>query len=578
MKVVFSEFGNFKKQFLIFVFSSIGMALATMALPLLMGLLVDKAVPNEDMKLAVKLVLIMIAMIGVDIISGIIQSKYAAQITMGICMNIRAKVFAKVQIFSQEEIDRFSTASLITRTNADIYNIQVFLNQSLCFAVYAPFLCIVGVILSVTTSPALSKVLLFMIPVLVVIIVIICKKMMPLSNAIQEDIDRINLVIREKLTGIRVIRAFGTSAYEEKRFDDINASYCKKNKTLITLTNIIQPVTVTMIAIAVLIVILMAYAGYANGKADYTIGNVVAVIQYVLQIMQGAVMMTLVFMELPRALSSSKRVKEVLDSQSSIENPENPAKETGLKGYVEFKNVSFTYSGAEKPAIKNLSFKTSPGEVTAIIGGTGMGKTTIVNLIPRLYDAIEGEVLVDGINVKDYDLKTLRKKIGFVPQKAFLFKGTIRSNLIFEEDESAKERLKKAVRVAQSYDFIMSKENGFDSDVDQGGKNFSGGQKQRLCIARAIAKEPEIYIFDDSFSALDYGTDRMLREALKSETAKATTIIVAQRVNTIKNADRIIVVENGEVAGIGTHKELMENCKVYREIALSQMSKEEIER
>ena len=320
---------------------------------------------------------------------------------------------------------------------------------------------------------------------------------------------------------------------------------------------------------------LMAANQSVNKGVDYTIGEIMAIIQYIMQIMMAVIMLTLVFVMLPRASTAAARAQEVLETESSIQNKENTKDNTSQQGYLEFKNVTFKYPGADVPAIENLSFKAKPGETTAIIGGTGMGKSTIVNLIPRLYDVTEGQVLVDGVDVRDYDTEVLRNKIGFVPQKAVLFSGTIDSNIAFGDRNANEDRIEEAVKIAQSYDFVMKKDDGFNSPISQGGTNVSGGQRQRLAIARAIVRKPEIYVFDDSFSALDFKTDKALRTALGGETENATVVIVAQRISTIIDADRIIVIEKGQVVGMGTHKELLETCDVYKEIANSQMSKEE---
>lgn len=387
------------------------------------------------------------------------------------------------------------------------------------------------------------------------------------------EIDRINLVMREKLTGVRVIRAFGTVDFESKKFEEINRDYQKTNKKLQRTTNAVMPVLIVILSLTAALVMLMAANQSLNKGIDYTIGEIMAIIQYIMQIMMAVIMLTLVFVMLPRASTAAARAQEVIEAEPSIKNKEETKDSTKKKGYLKFKDVTFRYPGADKPAIENLSFEAKPGETTAIIGGTGMGKSTVVNLIPRLYDVTEGQVLVDGIDVRDYDTAVLRSKIGFVPQKAVLFSGTIDSNIAFGDRNADEDRIEEAVKIAQSYDFIMKKDDGFNSAISQGGTNVSGGQRQRLAIARAIVRKPEIYVFDDSFSALDFKTDKSLRQALANETENATVVIVAQRISTIIDADRIIVIENGRVAGIGTHKELLKSCDVYREIAESQMGR-----
>ena len=574
MKCVFSEFKSYKKELLFIILTTIGTTLATLGLPSILTILIDKAYPAGDITMVLKYGGIMIAIVVFGLWCGIMTSRLSATVSMGIGRNLRSKMFTKVQYFSQTEIDKFTASSLITRTNNDITQIQTFLNQCLRIAFQAPIMCVCGMILAITHSPNLSMVLIISIPLMAIVLVMIAKIAVPLSTKIQGKMDRINLVMREKLTGVRVIRAFGTIDFESKKFDEINKDYKKSNMKLQRTTNSVMPVLTIILSFTAALVMLMAANQDINKGIDYTIGEVMALIQYIMQIMMAVIMLTIVFVQLPRASTAASRAKEVLDTESSIQNKEQTKDNCDKKGYLTFKNVSFTYPGADVPAIKNLSFEAKPGETTAIIGGTGMGKSTIVNLIPRLYDVTEGQVLVDDIDVRDYDTKVLRDKIGFVPQKAVLFAGTIDSNIAFGDRNADEERIEEAVKIAQSYDFVMKKEDGFESRISQGGTNVSGGQRQRLAIARAVVRKPEIYVFDDSFSALDFKTDKALRQALSAETGEATVVIVAQRISTIIDADRIIVVENGEVVGIGKHNELVKTCDVYKEIVDSQMSKE----
>lgn len=578
MKSVMKELLGYKKELVLIVLTVIGTTMCTLGLPSLLMRLIDEAIPEKNLPLVFEVGGIMLLLVVVGILCGIATSRISSTVSMGVGKNLRSQVFTKVQYFSQTEIDRFSTSSLITRTNNDITQVQVFLNQCLRIAVQAPIMCICGIILAISSSPKLSSVLIISIPIMAIVLVMIGKVAVPLSTKIQLKIDRINLVMREKLTGVRVIRAFGTTEFESKRFEAINRDYQKTNKKMQRTTNSVLPILTLILSFTAAMVMLMAANQVANKGMDYTIGEVMAIIQYIMQIMMAVIMLTLVFIMLPRAATAAKRAEEVLNTEPVIKNKEVTKDNSDKKGYLTFKNVSFTYDGADVPAIKNLSFEAKPGETTAIIGGTGMGKSTIVNLIPRLYDVTEGQILVDGIDVRDYDTKVLRQKIGFVPQKAVLFSGTIDSNIAFGDANADEDRIEEAVKIAQSYDFVMKKEEGFDSPISQGGTNVSGGQRQRLAIARAIVRKPEIYVFDDSFSALDFKTDKLLRQALSKETDNATVVIVAQRISTIMEADRIIVVENGEVAGIGTHKELLESCDVYKEIVNSQMSKEDMQR
>lgn len=575
MKCVFKELQRYVKELLLIVLTVLGTTLSALGLPSLLTRLIDVAIPQGDMAMVFKVGGVMIALVIFGLFCGVVTSRLSATVSMGVGRNLRSKLFKKVQYFSQTEIDKFSASSLITRTNNDISQVQVFLNQCLRIAVQAPIMCICGIALAIKSSPQLSGVLVISVPLMAVVLVAIAKVATPLSTKIQKKMDRINLVMREKLTGVRVIRAFGTVDFETKKFDEINRDYQKTNKKLQRTTNLVMPVLMIILPLTAALVMLMAANQSVNKGVDYTIGEVMAIIQYIMQIMMAVIMLTLVFVMLPRASTAANRAKEVLDTEPSVKNPEKPKDNTSKKGYLTFRNVTFAYPGAEVPAIENLSFEAKPGETTAIIGGTGMGKSTIVNLIPRLYDVTEGQVLVDGVDVRDYDMEVLRNKIGFVPQKAVLFRGTIDSNIQFGDRNATEERIEEAVKIAQSYDFVMKKEGGFEAPISQGGTNVSGGQRQRLAIARAVVRKPEIYVFDDSFSALDFKTDKSLRQALSAETGDATVVIVAQRISTIIDADRIIVIENGKVAGMGTHKELLESCDVYKEIVDSQMSKEE---
>lgn len=577
MSIVFKELGNFKGKMLKLILAVIGTSIGTVGWPYLMSRVIDSAIPNKDYGLVFWYCSLMLLLVVFAMFCGVVASRQAADISMGVGRGLRSKVFNKVQSFSQSEIDNFSVSSLITRTNNDITQVQTFLNLCLEIAVLAPVMCVFGIIMAFVQSPYLAKIIVIAIPVMVIALVIIGRVAMPLATKIQKKIDKLNLVMRENLTGVRVIRAFGTSDFEKEKFDELNQDYRRTNKKMQNATNLLKPLLMFILALTAAGILLLAAKQYIVDGFQYSIGDVMAVITYIMTIMFAVIMITIVFILLPRAASSAKRAKEVLDSLNEIADP-SEAKDSDMKGYLEFKNVSFTYKGADVPALKNLSFKAGPGETTAIIGGTGMGKSTIINLIPRLYDATEGEVLVDGINVKDYKVEDLRNKIGFVPQKAMLFSGTIDSNIAFGDKNADEYQIEEAVKIAQSYDFVMGKEEGFASKVSQGGANFSGGQKQRLAIARAIVRDPEVYVFDDSFSALDFKTDKTLRAELSKHTKNATTVIVAQRISTIMEADRIIVVDQGDIVGMGTHKELLQNCDVYREIAESQLGKEELER
>ncbi len=437
----------------------------------------------------------------------------------------------------------------------------------------APMMCIGGIIMAVSKDAKLSLVIIVVMPILAMAIGIIGKKGMPLFKMMQLKIDKLNLVLRENLTGIRVIRAFNRIDHEKKRFDkanlDLTNTAIKVNKIMAALMPIMM-VVLNFTTIAV-----VWFGGIRIDNGSMQVGDLMAFIQYVMQIMFSLIMVSMMFILIPRASASAVRINEVLDTVSEINDGDN-TKSSNKKGYIEFKDVTFNYPGAEKPALSNISFSAKPGETTAIIGGTGSGKSTLISLIPRFYDVSGGSILVNGIDIREMTQEDLRLKVGFVPQKAVLFSGTIADNIRYGKENASYEEVKHAAEIAQASDFISNMKDGFESVISQGGTNVSGGQKQRLSIARALVRRPEIYVFDDSFSALDFKTDAKLRAALKKETGKSTVIIVAQRVSTVMNADRIIVLDDGQIAGIGNHKELLNTCDVYREIVSSQLSEEEL--
>lgn len=569
--------GKYRGKLLLLVFAVLCTTVCTMGWPRLLAVLIDTAIPNHDEKMVFTVCGLMLLLVGAGIFFGVITSRLSAEISMGTGRDLRRQVFEKVTGFSQSQIDSFSTSSLITRTNTDVSQIQLFLNQCLSIAISAPVMCIVGVVLSVSQSPTLSRVLIVSVPLMAVVLLVIARVSLPLNITMQELTDRINLVTREKLTGARVIRAFGTTRFENGRFEAISKEYTSISKKSQRMLQLVMPLLTVILALTAGAVLYLAVVKSVYEGIDYTTGEVMSIVSYVMEIMVAVIQLTYVFIMLPRASTSARRVREVLESENPLLEPAKSAPQGKQKGTLEFDHVTFTYPGSSEPAVKDLSFRAGPGEITAVIGGTGMGKTSIVNLIPRLYDATEGRVLVDGVDVKDYTLSALREKIGFVPQKANLFTGTIDSNVGFGREGADEYDIEEAVRTAQSYDFVMKKDEGFASPVSQGGSNLSGGQRQRLAIARALVRKPEIYVFDDSFSALDFRTDKALRSALKKQTAGklCTTVIVAQRVSTVMDADRIIVIDSGNIMGIGTHEQLMKACPIYREIAESQLGKED---
>ena len=575
MRRIFKEVFCFKKELLFILLSVFGTVMSILGLPALISNMIDNTIPNSNYIGTLSIGGIMLVLVFIGVACGLVTSYSAASVSMGVGRSLRSQIFKKVQYFSENEIDMFSSSSLITRTNNDINQVQTFLNQFLRIAIQAPIMCICSIILAFSVSASLALVVTVAIPAMVIAIILLGNLAMPLSAKIQKKIDKINLVMREKLTGVRVIRAFGATEFESDKFNNINLEYKNDNQKIQRITNAIVPALSLIIPATSSSILILSYVNHCQGES-FTIGEVVSVLQYVLQIMYSVSMLTVIFVLLPRVITAANRADEVLRTVPSIIDKENTKDSIDKKGYLEFKNVSFMYKNASEPIIKNLSFKSKPGETTAIIGGTGTGKSTIVNLIPRLYDVTEGEILIDDIDIRDYSLEALRAKIGFVPQKAFLFTGTIDSNIKFGNKNATEDDIEKAAKIAQSYDFIIKKDGGFNSKISHGGTNVSGGQRQRLAIARAIVRKPEIYIFDDSFSALDFKTDKSLRMALSKEIKNATTVIVAQRVSTIMDADRIIVIDNNEVVGIGTHNELLKNCDIYKEIVNSQIRQEEV--
>lgn len=489
---------------------------------------------------------------------------------------LREKVFKKVLSFSNKEFNEFSTASLITRSTNDIQQIQNMVQMLFRIVVFAPILG-VGAFLRVLARDCTSMI--WIIGIAIATVIIICTALfiivMPKFVKLQKFLDRMNLVTREILTGLPVIRAFHKERTEEKRFDLVNIDLLKANLFVNRVMALVVPIF--MFWMNIIIIIIAWYASSEINNGVMQVGDMMAIIQYTIQIIMSFVMISLVSIILPRASISARRINEILDKDLSIKEIEKTKSfDNNKKGLVEFKNVSFKYPDGELEVLTDINFTAEPGKVTAIIGGTGSGKSTVINLIPRFFDVTSGELLVDGVNVKETSQEELRKRIGLVPQKSILFSGTIESNIKYSNKDMSDEQMKEAARIAQATSFIEENEDGYNAYVAQGGTNFSGGQKQRLAIARAIASNPEIFIFDDSFSALDYKTDCKLREELKKKYKDKTVIIVAQRINTILNADQIIVLDEGKIAGIGTHKQLLRNCEIYKQIALSQLSEDEL--
>lgn len=528
--------------------------------------------PGSEMSEIWRVGLIMIACAFGSLVCTVLASFIAARMAAGFAELLRDKVFRKVESFSMNEINKFSTASLITRCTNDVQQIQMFITIGLRLLITAPIMAIGAIVKMSGKSGELTLLTFAGVLVIVVLVLFIYIVAVPRFKSIQKLTDRINKVTRENLTGLRVVRAYNAEAYQEEKFDKANTAVTKTYLFVNRVLSLMQPVMqIVMNGLSLGIVWLGATLINTNALE---LPTMMSFTMYSMQVILSFLMLIMVFIFMPRASVSSKRINEVLSTKNIINDPETPAADTGIKGELEFRNVSFKYPDGDGYVLKDISFKAEKGQTVAIIGSTGSGKSSLLNLIPRFYDVTEGEVLVDGVNVKEYRQEELHDKIGYVPQKAVLFSGTVDSNLRFGKEDATREELAKAVEIAQASNIIEKK--GYGGNVAQGGQNMSGGQKQRMSIARAIVKNPEIYLFDDSFSALDYKTDRLLREAINKNIKDATNIIVAQRIGTIKNADRILVLDDGRVVGDGTHEELLANCSVYQEIAHSQLSKEEL--
>ena len=548
-------------------------SLSQLYLPTLMADIVDQGIALGDNALILRTGLLMLAVSLFNIASAIASRYYSARVGLGYGRILRNKVFSHIQKFSLEEYNQFGAASLITRVTNDITQVEMVVLMSLRMLATAPLMMVGGIVMAVSRDANLAKLILVLMPVLGLAVGVVAYLVMPLFKAIQGKIDRLNLVLRENLTGIRVIRAFNRDEYERRRFDTANLDLTGITLFVNRLMAATMPAMTLLLNFASIAVIWFGGLRIAGGGLQ--VGDLMAFLQYMMQIMFSLMMVSMMFIMLPRAMASINRINAVLDTRPKIADPPEPAPFV-REGSLEFRQVSFSYPGAEMPALSDISFTAGPGEVTAIIGGTGSGKSTLANLIPRFYEVAEGSILLNGVDVREMTQEDLRGKIGLVPQQALLFSGTIASNIRLGKEDATPEEVEKAAETAQADDFIAALPEGYDAPVAQGGVNFSGGQKQRLAIARALVRRPQVYIFDDSFSALDFRTDARLRQALKKDAADAILLIVAQRVTTVMDAHQIIVLENGRMAGIGTHAELMKTCEVYREIVLSQVSQEEI--
>ncbi|MDP2871196.1 MAG: ABC transporter ATP-binding protein [Bacillota bacterium] len=550
-------------------------SLAQLHLPNLMANIVDQGIARENIPLIWRTGGLMLLVALGGSVAAVIAGYLSAKISAGFGKTLRSKVFAHVEGFSLREFDKIGTASLVVRTTNDITQVQMVSLMFMRMVISAPMMCIGGIIMAVAQDARLSLILVVVIPFLVAVVLLAATKALPLFRVMQSKLDRLNLVLREALTGIRVIRAFNRVDYEKQRFSQANRDLTGTAVRVHRLMAFMMPFMMLTLNVTTIAVIWIG--GHRIEAGDLEVGAMMAFIQYAMQILMSLLMMSMIFVMLPRAAVSAERVNEVLESVPEIKDPAEPrTPAAGVRGSLEFRDVTFSYPGAAEPALRNVSFKAEPGEVTAIIGGTGAGKSTLVSLIPRFYDVDRGAVLVDGVDIRDMTQADLRARIGLVPQKSVLFSGTVADNIRYGKEDAAEHDIRHAAETAQALDFIDETKDGFAMPVAQGGTNVSGGQKQRLSIARALVRRPEIYILDDSFSALDFRTDARLRAALRHETGDSTVLIVAQRVSTVMDADRIIVLADGRVAGMGTHRELVRTSNVYREIALSQLPEEEI--
>lgn len=574
MKTILKHVKFKSKQLVALFFLILLSAFGQMLLPALLSKMISLGVVTGENRTIWMFAAIMA---GVAVFSCLISFgsiKIASGISTSFAAQLRDKVFSTVQSFSAADLDQFGTASLITRSTSDITNVQNFLTLLLRVGLLAPMMAIAGLIFSASTGGKVSFVLLFAIPVLLIVLTIIMIFASRYSIRLRRKLDHINHLFLETLEGVRVIRAFNKQKTECERFENSNEDYAMTAMTAGRITSILMPAISVIFGVTTAAV--LGVGSYYVELGAMEVGSLVANSQYISMVLTSVMMLSMVIMMFPTSYACAKRIAEVLNTKSTIVDGSFPLEKRPLRSTVEFRNVTFAYPGADEPVLKDINFISNPGEITAIIGGTGRGKSSIVKLIPRLYDPLFGEILIDGVNIKDYSLKDLRSLIGYVPQKNKLFSGNIAENLNFGNENGNEKDWKEAAKIACANEFIEKKQSGFFDPIAQGGTNLSGGQRQRMAIARAIMKKPEIYVFDDSFSALDMKTDRQLRQNLKESIGDATMIIVAQRISSILNADRILVIDDGRIIGNGTHKELLESCSLYREIAEIQLGKENL--
>ena len=570
MLYIWSYLKRYPKWLVLDFLGAIFFVIVNLGLPTILARMIDQGINQGDQDKLYFWAVIMLVIIVLGTFGRVVLAYAASKLTTNMVKDMRDDVYTKLQEYSHHEYEQIGVSSLVTRITSDAFVLMQFAEQTLKLGVITPMMMLSSVLMIFLTSPSLAWIVAFSVPFLAVVVLYVAVKTRPLSEKQQKTLDKINQYVRENLMGLRVIRAFAREDFQEKRFEEKNAIYADNSNCLFKLTGLTEPLFVQIIIAMIVAIVWFALDPLKQGSLQ--IGDLVAFIEYSFHALLSFLFLSNLFTMYPRTAVSSERLKEIMDMPISIDPNEDGVQETETHGYLEFDNVTFAYPGeTESPVLHNISFTAKPGETIAFIGSTGSGKSTLVQLIPRFYDVTLGKIKVDGVDVRDYRLKSLRQKIGFIPQKALLFTGTIADNLRYGKEDASHEDLHQAADVAQAKDFIESREEGFATHLAEGGSNLSGGQKQRLSIARAVIKGPDIYIFDDSFSALDYRTDAILRRRLKEVTQNATVLIVAQRVGTIMDADQIIVLDKGEIVGRGRHEELMETNDIYREIAESQL-------
>ena len=570
MLYIWSYLKRYPKWLLLDFLGAIFFVIVNLGLPTVLARMIDQGINQGDKDKLYFWAIVMLVIIVLGTFGRIVLSYAASKLTTNMVKDMRNDVYAKLQEYSHHEYEQIGVSSLVTRITSDAFVLMQFAEQTLKLGVITPMMMLSSILMIFLTSPSLAWIVAFSVPFLAVVVLYVAVKTRPLSEKQQKTLDKINQYVRENLMGLRVIRAFAREEFQENRFEEKNAIYADNSNRLFKLTGLTEPLFVQIIIAMIVVIVWFALDPLKQGSLQ--IGDLVAFIEYSFHALLSFLFLSNLFTMYPRTAVSSERLKEIMDMPISIDPNEDGIQEIETHGYLEFDNVTFAYPGeTESPVLHNISFTAKPGETIAFIGSTGSGKSTLVQLIPRFYDVTLGKIKVDGVDVRDYRLKSLRQKIGFIPQKALLFTGTIADNLRYGKEDASHEDLHQAADVAQAKDFIESREEGFATHLAEGGSNLSGGQKQRLSIARAVIKGPVIYIFDDSFSALDYRTDAILRRRLKEVTQDATVLIVAQRVGTIMDADQIIVLDKGEIVGRGRHEELMETNDIYREIAESQL-------